>query len=270
MDYQLIATDMDGTLLDSNKSIPKESIEALHILENKGIKIMFSTGRPIESAASYATSININPSFAACNGAVISYEDYLETIHLDKEQIIKTAKICDELNFEYIIYTENMGYYTSLDIYNEYYRDNKLVRADAVSKVLFNTIQDIMDLDDMNKIIKVDFFDPKSRIMDIYSQFPIDLNKSNLILQDESSIEITNKKVSKGNAVKKVAEYYKIPREKIIAIGDGGNDVSMFEYAGCSVSMGNARDIVKSKADMVTDTNDNLGFVKALKKLNIL
>lgn len=270
MDYQLIATDMDGTLLDSNKSIPKESIEALHILEDKGIKIMFSTGRPIESAASYATSINIHPSFGACNGAVISYEDYIETIHLDKEQIIKTAKICDELNFEYIIYTENMGYYTSLEIYSEYYKDNELVRADAVPKVVFNTIEDIMDLDNMNKIIKVDFFDPDSRIIDRYRQFPIDWNQSNVVLQDESCIEITNKKVSKGNAVKKVADHYKIPREKIIAIGDGGNDISMFEYAGCSISMGNARDIVKSKADMVTDTNDNLGFVKALEKLNIL
>lgn len=270
MDYQLIATDMDGTLLDSNKLIPKESIEALHILEDKGIKIMFSTGRPIESAQSYANSINIKPSFAASNGAIVSYEDYLETIHLDKEQIIKTAKMCHELNFGYVIYTENMGYYTSLDIYKEYYRDNELVRADDVPKVVFNTIEDIMNLEDMDKIIKADFFDPKSRIMDIYSEFPIDFHQSNVTIQDECSIEVTHKKVSKGNAVKKVAEYYKIPREKVISIGDGGNDISMFEYAGCSISMGNARDIVKSKADMVTDTNDNQGFVKALKKLNIL
>ncbi len=270
MDYQLIATDMDGTLLDSNKLIPKESIEALHVLEDKGIKIMFSTGRPIESAMSYATSINIDASFGASNGAIISYENYVEIIHLDKEQIMKTAKICDELNFEYIIYTENMGYYTSLEIFDAYYKDNELVRAEAVPKVLFHTIQDIVDLDEMNKIIKVDFFDPKSRIIDVYSKFPIDLNQSNVVVQDETSIEITHKKVSKGNAVKKVAEYYKIPREKIITIGDGGNDVSMFEYAGCSISMGNARDVVKSKADMVTDTNDNKGFVKALEKLNIL
>ncbi|WP_303861287.1 Cof-type HAD-IIB family hydrolase [Alkalibaculum bacchi] len=270
MNYQLISTDMDGTLLDSDKLIPKENIEALHILQDKGIKIMFSTGRPIQSAMTYAASINIDASFGASNGAAISYEDYLETILLDKEQIIKTAKICDELNFEYIIYTENMGYYTSLDIYSEYHRDNNLVRANAVPKIVFNTIQDIMDLDDMNKIIKADFFDPKSRIMDIYPQFPIDLNKSNVILQDESIIEIINKKASKGKAVKKVAEYYKIPREKIIAIGDGGNDVSMLEYAGCGIAMGNAGDIVKSKADMVTDANDNLGFVKALEKLNML
>jgi hydroxymethylpyrimidine pyrophosphatase-like HAD family hydrolase len=60
---------------------------------------------------------------------------------------------------------------------------------------------------------------------------------------------------------------YGITAEETICIGDNENDLSMIEYAGMGVAMGNATDVLKSVANYVTDTNDNDGVAKAIEKL---
>jgi hydroxymethylpyrimidine pyrophosphatase-like HAD family hydrolase len=71
--------------------------------------------------------------------------------------------------------------------------------------------------------------------------------------------------VTKGNALKDLAEILKIKREEIIAIGDNHNDISMLEYAGYAIAVGNAEQVVKDIADLVTVSNDEDGVAKALR-----
>jgi len=73
-----------------------------------------------------------------------------------------------------------------------------------------------------------------------------------------------NKQMNKAEALKKVADYYHIPKERIIAFGDEGNDLAMIDYAGVGVAMGNATDAVKSIANYVTDTNEEHGVATFL------
>ena len=81
------------------------------------------------------------------------------------------------------------------------------------------------------------------------------------------SLEINHQGVSKGRAVKALADYYGIKREEIVCIGDNENDISMIEYAGLGVAMGNAIDQVKALADYITDSNKEEGVSNALKKI---
>ena len=81
-----------------------------------------------------------------------------------------------------------------------------------------------------------------------------------------TGIEINAKGVSKGNAAKFLTNYYNFKREEVMCIGDNENDISMIEYAGLGVAMGNGIDKIKEIADYVTDTNENDGVSKALKK----
>ncbi|MFU0825856.1 MAG: hypothetical protein ACFWTK_12930 [Clostridium sp.] len=74
------------------------------------------------------------------------------------------------------------------------------------------------------------------------------------------------KGISKGNAVKILAEFYGLKREEVICIGDGENDLSMIKYAGLGIAMGNAPDYVKKEADYITETNDEDGVAKAIEK----
>ncbi|MDI4707197.1 HAD-IIB family hydrolase, partial [Pseudoalteromonas shioyasakiensis] len=72
---------------------------------------------------------------------------------------------------------------------------------------------------------------------------------------------------SKGNAVKMLAEQLGIKQEETMTIGDNGNDLSMIEYAGCGVAMGNAIPEVKAAADFQTRSNNESGVAYAIRKL---
>ncbi|MBQ1341216.1 MAG: HAD hydrolase family protein, partial [Erysipelotrichaceae bacterium] len=80
------------------------------------------------------------------------------------------------------------------------------------------------------------------------------------------NIEINNPKATKGQAIKRLAELYGFSLDEVMAIGDGDNDMTMLEAAGFFVAMGNGSDILKRKADAVTDTVENEGFAKAIYK----
>lgn len=80
-------------------------------------------------------------------------------------------------------------------------------------------------------------------------------------------LDITRNGTSKGKAIKKLCEYLKINLKDSIAIGDSFNDLTMFETVGHSVAMGNAPDKIKKMVDEVTDTNNEDGVAKFLKKI---
>ena len=75
-----------------------------------------------------------------------------------------------------------------------------------------------------------------------------------------------NTNVNKGSAVQKVAEHLKITPEKIMCIGDQGNDLAMLKYAGLGVAMGNAPEEVKKVAKFVTLSNEEHGVAVAINK----
>jgi len=82
----------------------------------------------------------------------------------------------------------------------------------------------------------------------------------------KDNLEVMNKGINKGNAIRILAEIYGINREEIIAIGDNENDISMIEYAGLGIAMGNAVDTLKERADYITGNYDEDGVAQAIEK----
>jgi Cof subfamily protein (haloacid dehalogenase superfamily) len=80
-------------------------------------------------------------------------------------------------------------------------------------------------------------------------------------------LEVTRKNVNKGNALAKLVEQLGLTAANVMAIGDQGNDLSMIEYAGTGVAMGNAIDSVKTAAQHITTDNDHDGVAQAIEKL---
>ena len=79
-------------------------------------------------------------------------------------------------------------------------------------------------------------------------------------------LDITHPLANKGAALSEIAKLLGIPLAEIAVIGDGGNDVAMFERAGLSIAMGNASLEVQREADLVTDSNRDDGFANAIKR----
>ena len=81
-----------------------------------------------------------------------------------------------------------------------------------------------------------------------------------------NNLEINHKDATKGNGLASLAAYLGLKKEEVMACGDGENDISMLDEAGIGVAMGNASDLVKRAADVVTLTNDQDGVAYAIEK----
>lgn len=92
------------------------------------------------------------------------------------------------------------------------------------------------------------------------------LNGINISSSWDNNLEVMDNWVSKGNSLEFLCNKLKISAKDVIAIGDNENDLTMINYAGLGVSMGNAADIVKNNADIITTTNDEDGVAKIIEK----
>ena len=82
-----------------------------------------------------------------------------------------------------------------------------------------------------------------------------------------NNLEVNDAKATKGQALKRLADYLNIPMEAVMAFGDGGNDLSMIQAAGTGVAMANGLETVKAAADYITLDNDQDGVADAIEKL---
>ncbi|EOC99912.1 Hydrolase (HAD superfamily) [Caldisalinibacter kiritimatiensis] len=271
MNYKLIAIDMDGTLLNSNKEISERNKKALKVATEKGVQVVISTGRIFTSARYYAKLLGLITPIISCNGAYVCeyhrknvlYENPMETV--DFKEIIKTLQ---ENDFYYHFY-DNENFYTRELNYSSssYYNWNKKQKpGDRINIEIIDNPMELVEEKEL-KIYKIVAVDKDREKLD-YIRKVLSKNKNIEIVSSWSdNIEIMNKGVSKGKALEKLCKIYNISKEQVIAIGDNYNDIPMLEFAGTAVAMGNGEEDAKKIADIVTDTNDNDGVAKAIEEL---
>ncbi|WFD09551.1 Cof-type HAD-IIB family hydrolase [Tepidibacter hydrothermalis] len=270
MKYKLIVTDMDGTLLSDHKEITKENKKALKKATEIGVKVAIATGRIYTSARYYANLLELDAPIVACNGAIIREEKTNNTLYkntMNEEDCKKVVNICDRLGVYYHFYNDTGFYckelkYSSLQ-YSKW-NENQLEENRVNIKVMDDPIKFIQNTDGILKFVIID--DDLDKLDEVRKELEkidnIEVSKS-----WHNNIEVMNNGVSKGEAVKKLAEHFGVKQEEIITFGDNFNDLSMIEYAGMGVAMGNSEDKVKEKANFITDSNERSGVAKALNEL---
>ncbi|HZK46599.1 MAG TPA: HAD-IIB family hydrolase, partial [Atopostipes sp.] len=109
--------------------------------------------------------------------------------------------------------------------------------------------------------------DDVARIDKLAAAIPDDMHERFTIIRSmDDSIEVLHKEASKGRTLKELIDHLGIPRERIMTIGDSGNDIDMVEFGGLGVAMGNAVPEVLAVADVVTSTNNEDGVAKAINR----
>ena len=268
--YKLVAIDLDGTLLNMNKEISERNKKAILQAIEKGVKIVVCSGRVYTGARLYAKEIGSRDPVIACNGAVITdkidgriiYSDYM-----DVEVSLKINSICQKHGVYYHVYagdtmlTEKLGFTSQ-----KYYERNKsLPSEDRVDiEVVQNMEAKLKSIPDtvLKFVIVNDDLQLLRKVRaDMEQLQEIDVMSSNF-----DNFEVMNKGVSKGSALAKLTDIYGIPAQQMIAIGDNENDVSMFEYAGMSIAMGNGEEIAKAAANYITASNEDDGVAQAIEK----
>ena len=269
--YKLVAVDLDGTLLNSGKQISEENKKAISQALEKGTRIVICSGRIFAGAWAFARELGIKSGpLIGCNGALIKELDTHELLYsksLDCEACSRVIELChgEDIYFHaYVddtLYTEKLGF-SSL---NYWVKNQKLPESERVDIRLVKNLSHVFS-DSSARATK---FVVVSRDIEQLARaraLAEKIRDVKVMSSDYDNFEVVSHEVDKGNALKFIAERYKLKREEIMAIGDNENDYSMIEYAGLGVAMGNAMPSVKQIAGHVTLTNDMNGVAVAINK----
>ena len=261
----LIAVDIDGTLLNANKVLTQETIEALHDANNRGLKIVLCTGRPYLAAKpvldllglkgidDYLVTFNGGQIHRASDGRVIhketlSYEDF--NLWFKEFQRLKLPFNAIDDQWVYEPETDNSPYPS---IYVSQVTSAPAKKIDYHS---FNPSNSFLKF-----VVATDerYLDKQLQKMDENLLKGYELVKSHPF-----QIEICQCGVSKGQALAFLGDRLNIPMEHMMAIGDQENDRSMIQAVGLGVAMGNASPSLKEVADYVTKDNNDHGVAHAI------
>lgn len=271
MNYKLIVTDMDGTLLGNDHEITKENKIALKEALDSGINVTVATGRMYSSAKSHIDFLESKVPIIACNGALIKDSNTGDIIHqntIKKDNCMSVLDILEKYNVYYQYYSEDLLMCKDLKVDNDKLRILNKIMSKDVDLVFEEDISNYIVNKDILKVIVIE--EKNISILDDIKKDLKEIEGLEITKSWFNNIEIMAKGSNKGNAVKIIADYLNIDREDIIAFGDNYNDITMLEFAGTGVAMGNADEFVKSKADYVTKKNTESGVAKALYELECL
>lgn len=280
---KLIASDMDGTLLNNNHKIPKENLDAIKKAEEMGVKFAISTGRMYEDVKPLLDENNLRCQCIVLNGGEYIDEDgnILEGIYIGRheaseviEMIIK-EKIVAELYTNDGLYTVNTKEEALVEVaYRIRAFDPETSYEDAfeIAKTHphFVNLKYITDIEGfLNSEVKIGkfvaFYNDEETTKKVKKKLE-SIDGLAISSTFTKNIEINNKEAQKGLILAKVAEKMGIKRDEVIVLGDSFNDWSMFTEFNESFAMGNAIDQIKEIAKYITDTNDNAGVAKAIYK----
>lgn len=272
--YQVLATDMDGTLLKNDKTISQENLSAIHRGVKAGLEFIICTGRPFSSTEPYLRSLKFPCWVVTNNGAVIRNKarEVQKIIHLKPQTAMDALKIIEEEKLYYHGADDLHLYISSLSSRISFY--SMLLKVQGVSpwKAYFKGTWDvfvryshkIVDLPKAiaqgQKITSLFLYDddPK-RLMAVKERLG-KIPDLQITSSGENNLELLDPKATKGAALQWVTEAIGVPQEAVVAVGDQLNDLSMINFAGLGVAMGNGAEPVLQAADFVTKTNEEHGI----------
>ena len=258
--------DIDETLTNSQREVTeKTKLEIKKCVEN-GVKIILTSGRSRREAMDFQEQIGTSPYIVSSNGA--------SAYDAENEVEIYNERIDPQMVLQLIKHSRENGYriklnYKDLLVMNEAaYPDekNKEVSYEELERVAVEeqVVQCVITSTDFEKMkIFRDYIKNECVGIAVANESKRFKNPD-LKPSRNYYCDVASSKVSKGNAVKAVCEYFQIKPEEIVPIGDGENDLSMFELTPNSVAMGNSLPEIKEKANYVTASNDEDGVAKVL------
>lgn len=274
MKYKMICIDMDGTLLNGKRKISELSRATIKKAHDKGVEIVVTTGRLYNNAAYFSKLLGVDSPVIAANGAIVIEQKTNEIIYecaIPKEECLSLLKILNEYKLAFHFHTTDTIYCnnwfsrlaTELYMTKHEHDENLHVHYHTIKKE--DQWRRIFEKEDGKMAKCIAFSFNKAKIKEVKEKLK---GLSNIVYfgSGNHSIEINLKNVSKGNAVQALIKKYNIKRDEVICIGDNENDISMIEFAGLGIAMGNAIDEVKNISDYITDTNRNEGVAKAIEK----
>jgi Cof subfamily protein (haloacid dehalogenase superfamily) len=258
----LVVSDVDGTLLTKDKRLTGAASAAVRRLHDVGIGFTITSSRPVIGMGFLIEQLKITLPVGPFNGSSIVSPDMkpIEQHLIPPSAVRRSLALFDEHGIDIWLFT-NEHWFTRHGDAEYVPNETRAIRAEP------SVISDFTPyLSQACKIVgsSSDF----ALLARCEGEMQKALGKEATASRSQSYyLDITPPGQDKGTFVRTIARQLGISADAVATLGDGHNDVAMFEASGLSFAMGNASDEVKQRAKYVTDTNENDGFAKAIDRM---
>lgn len=268
MTKKIIAIDLDGTLLHNNSTISTYTKKIINKVQQKGHKIIISTGRPYRMALDYYLSLGLDTPMINFNGSLTHIPEqrweFENNVTLDKRYLLKILELKDTFQMDFIASEFRKKCFITMD------------HLDRISPMLFGVekITDDMTMDQSKINTNPNALLMQTRLSDKMALAESMREYFNYEIEVDSwgdplnILECSPKGVNKAYALEYLLNVMNCSTQDLIAFGDEHNDTEMLELAGTGFAMKNASPVLLPFADQqLTLSNEEDGVAKKLEEL---
>lgn len=271
MAIKLIASDIDGTIIDDFGNISQDTRRAIHKLKDYGIRFTFATGRSYESTLRIAQQLGVDNEdvgMICLNGLqtfTLPSQDLVEKETLSFEESVTMQRLGERYYLGIMYCFDDVIYFQMDDLS---YKDYMIAMGDDAKRffnrnldvIPVNSVHDIKERFETDRIQKIAYIQSPQYMDLIVDRIRKDAGIGYEFMRvGPGWTEVGIDGVSKGNAVVEYAARYGIKPEEIMVFGDSENDISMFKIAKKAVAVENAMDSAKAHATHFTKSNEDHG-----------
>lgn len=261
---KLVAIDLDGTLLDDAKQVSEQTAQALRCLSERGVKMVIASARPPRSVRQFHSMLHLDTLSIHYNGALIWDEPNKQVID---HTPMDGAQVLEIINGARTIYPQLL---VSCEVLDRWFTDRfeqsyttetgRLFRPDVIAPLESFCNQ---------PITKLMLLGEAEIIAHLSEALPPLLSQAHCVRCDPELLQIMDRRANKAIALRKVADFYSVSLDEVMAIGDAANDVEMLQCAGIAVAVDNAHPSVKQVAHWIAPSNNDHGVHAALKRYGL-
>lgn len=262
---QLIASDMDGTFLDENRSYDKKKLaEILVKFDEKDVVFCAASGRQLLALETLFADFTDKIAFVAENGALVKYHDqilYHNVLGKEKaREIVKTVRSHPEMKNDVILFSGLNGAYVLDSAPDEFF---------DFAGLYYKDLQRISTIDDINDdILKVCVEFPPEKVRECEAWINEKVSGIHATTTGFRSIDIMNAGITKATGLSNLLEHLNLTSSNLTAFGDQMNDYEMLKLAGKSIAVENAVAQIKAIADVIIPEHTTGSVLKEMSKLS--
>lgn len=262
-DIRLVLSDVDGTLVTSDKALTDAARAAIQALAAARVGFTITSSRPPKGLRMLVEALDLRLPIAGFNGGLLVNPDFsvVESHPIEPAVARRTVDLLASHGLDVWVYGEDQWFVPGADA-PHVAREAWILRFDPV------VVAAVTDrhLERAFKIVGVG--DSPEPLAAAEAELRAALgDQASATRSSAYFLDVTHPLASKAKVVHAMARWLDIAASQIATIGDMPNDVLMFRESGYSIAMGNASDTVKAEASAVTDSNENDGFAKAVRSL---
>ena len=267
--YKMLALDMDGTTLNSQKKITPKTVDAINKLLKAGVEVVVASGRALNELSDYRDDFkNMRYGILTSGGMIynfvedkplsihpVSFEDCIKLIDLGEIEnaMIHLLTIKDSVARQIDIdHMSDFGMGVYYDMFNRI-----CIKCDDLKSYAYDHKADVMKVNLYHRSIE-----SRDRTVERLKNSGLQI-----VFAEQNNLEASVKNITKASGLIELCKILNIDIKETVAIGDAPNDLEILQTAGYSVAMGNADEEIKQIADYVTADNDHDGVALAIKRI---